>query len=119
MQAIIIAFTLKGQDFEKIEKVLAEISSKKLHPILAIHGFMPRRVLIEKNFPLNVVNALDKHFPMQLNMYYDGQPLRQEMAVVGRKLDATVHLIGEMKEGVAEEIDLYKREGLAIRGYPI
>jgi hypothetical protein len=112
MKAIVIAFTLKGQDFENILPQLRKVSEENPSCIL-IHGFLPRRVLEEKHIPTDVVNALENLFPVQLNMFNE-KPLREEMVDVAKKLEATVYVIGEVKEGVAEEVELYKAAGLPV-----
>lgn len=121
MKAIILAFTLKGQDFLRIKSILISLVNKLApfeHPTIAIHGFMPRKELLERGFPLDVVDTLDNLFPIQLNLYQH-KPLREQIANVGSSLSATVHVIGEIKEGVAEEIELYKSMGLQIITHPI
>lgn len=114
MQSIIIAFTLKGQNFKQIAAIL-NLMADDFHPAetILIHGFLPRRILMEKSIPTDVVDTLEKYFPCQLNLFYDG-PLRKEMAEVGKSLQAAVYVIGEPAEGVAEEVALYKAAGLGI-----
>ncbi len=119
MKTIIIAFTLKGQDFGKIERKIEEIAGQPPTPTLLIHGFLPRKVLLEKNIPTIVIDALDKYFPIQLNMYADGKPLRNDMAILAKKLDAVVHVIGEIKEGVLEEVQYYQSFGVSIQHHEL
>ncbi len=112
MKAIVIAFTLKEQSFETILPHLVKISEENPN-VIAIHGFLPRRELEAKNIPCDVVNALENLFPVILNMYNE-KTLREEMVDVAVKLGATVHVIGEIKEGVAEEVALYQIAGVPI-----
>lgn len=121
MNAIILAFTLKGQEWnlikDSIERV-AYLAFLEDSPTVLIHGFLPRKVVLEKSFPTDVIDALDEFFPIQLNLYKD-QPLRSEMAVVGKALNAKVYIIGEVKEGVAEEEKFYKENGMEIIYIPL
>lgn len=112
IKAIVVAFTLKGQAFENILPKLVKLSEENPDAIL-IHGFLPRKVLEEKQIPTDVVNALENLFPVQLNMYNE-KPLREEMVSVAKKLEATVYVIGEIKEGVAEEVELYRTENIPV-----
>lgn len=121
MKCIIIAFTLKGQDFKKIEQQLTGLGNKlnnKGELIVCIHGFMPRKTVEENGWPADVSNALDWIFPVQLNMY-NGKPLREEMVIFGKAVNAVVYVIGEVKEGVQEEVNLYRAAGLTIEYLPI
>lgn len=106
MQFIIISFTLKGQDFWKIKNKLQDIAKQNPDAIL-IHGFMPRKEVISKGFSTDVLDTLDTLFPIQLNMYKDGKPMREEMVKLSCKLNASIYFIGEIKEGVLEEHELY------------
>ena len=119
METIIVAFTLKGQDFEQIRLKLAVLAGKLPNPTLLIHGFLPKAVLEEKKIPTDVIDALTEYFPLQLNMFANGKPLRAEMAEIASKLNATVYVIGEIKEGVAEEKALYEGKGVKVIHLPI
>ena len=112
MKAIVIAFTLKDQPFETILPNLIKIAEDNPDAIV-IHGFMPRAELEARNFSCDVVNALENLFPVRLNMYNE-KPLRNEMVDAAAKLGAQVYVIGEIKEGVAEEVALYHDAGLSI-----
>ena len=70
-------------------------------------------MLEERSIPTDVVNALENLFPVQLNMYNE-KPLREEMVQVAAKLEATVYVIGDIKEGVAEEVALYEAANLPV-----
>lgn len=118
MKAIVIAFTLKGQPFEKILAQLEKIAQENPTQIL-LHSFMPRALVVEKGFPTIVLDAIDKLFPIQLNMFLHGAPLRTEMAEVAAKLEATVYVVGEIKEGVAEDVERYKEMGLPVINYQL
>lgn len=116
MQAVVLAFTLKGQDEEKIVLRIREI--RQLYPkVILIHGFMPRKLVEEKGWSTKIIDELEQ-FPVRLNMY-DGKPLREEMATVASKLKANVIVIGEIKEGVLEEVNLYKQKFLEVYNYSI
>jgi hypothetical protein len=117
MNAIILAFTLKGQDQDKIIKRIESLGEVYAENI-CIHGFMPLATVIEKQFDPAIVYAIKKAFPVQLNMY-DDVPLRTEMADVGKKLGAKVVVVGDIKEGVKEEVDLYKTHNLEIVHFPL
>lgn len=122
MKAIIIAFTLKGQDFAKIKEQISLLSMKSGENTLLIHGFMPENEVLKRKFSTDVVDCLAAEFPVQCNMYLpgpDGGPLRLEMAEIGKKLDATVYVIGDAKEGVHEEVLLYEKAGLTITYIPL
>jgi hypothetical protein len=112
MKTIGISFTLKGQDQEKIFSALETIAKKHGNSLL-VHGFLPRKIVEEKQFPTDVVDKLEALFPLQLNLWKE-KPLRVEMAEVLSRLGGKVYVIGEVKEGVEEEISLYKAKGLEI-----
>lgn len=113
MEAIVLAFTLKGQKFEDIANAIKLIGSKTGNNNILIHGFMPRKEVEERKFDTSVLDFLEDFFPIRLNMYF-GTPLRDDMADVATKLKATVYAIGEIKDGVKEEVDLYRAAGLTI-----
>jgi hypothetical protein len=117
MEAIVVAFTLKGQDQSKIFQRLIDVAENNPNKIL-IHGFLPRKIVEEKNIPTDVVDTLEALFPVQLNMF-DKAPLRAEMVEVAKKLNAKVYIIGEVKEGVKEEADLYNAASLEIIHLPL
>lgn len=114
MNAAVIAFTLKGQNFQKIEAQLQKLHNELSPNTVLIHGFLPRRVALDKNIPLDVIDALAEYFPIQLNMHDGEKVLRDEMAEVAQRLGAVVYVIGGIKEGVSEEISLYENKGLEI-----
>lgn len=112
MYAIAISLTLKEQDKNEILSLLEYLAYHLKgadKPVVLVHGFLPRRVVLEKGFSTSVVDALDKLFPIQLNLW-DGVPLRQEMADVLERLNGDAYVIGDVKEGVAEEVNLYERK---------
>jgi hypothetical protein len=112
MKFIAIAFTLKGQNQQELFKLLDQV--KELEPeAVLIHGFLPRSVVVARQLPTDVVDKLHSLFPVQINLF-NGQPLRHCMAEVAYATDATVYALGDIKEGVAEEIDLYRARGLNI-----
>lgn len=118
LKAIVIAFTLKGQDEKKIVKRIEEVAQRQPHSIL-IHGFLPRKRVVEQKWSTGIVDALDKHFPNQLNMFGFGKNWREDMAQAAKALNANILVIGEEKEGVAEEVKLYKELGLSVYYYKL
>lgn len=118
MEAIVLAFTLKGQDSNEIVKQIDKIGTTHRQYIV-IHGFMPRKEVEKQGWSTAIVDALERNFPVPLNMYADGKPLREEMAEIAGKLRAVVLVIGEEKEGVAEEVALYKALSLTVYNYPL
>lgn len=117
MDAIILAFTLKGQDQEKILSKLESVAVAYADNI-CIHGFMPLNVVLERQYDPTIAQMIKHHFPVTLNMY-DDVPLRHEMAITGEKLKARVVVIGKIEEGVKEEVDLYKTHNLEIIHFPL
>lgn len=113
MKAIVIAFTLKEQELQAIFSKLQLIKGIEPEAIL-IHGFMPRREVLERGYSTELLDRLDELYPIQLNMWKGGMPLRPAMAGVAADLEADVYVIGDMKYGVAEEVDLYRNYGLNI-----
>jgi hypothetical protein len=118
MKAIVLAFTLKDQDFEKIKFQISKIKERVGKDVILIHGFMPAEVARQKGFPTHVSNCLNKHFPVQLNMYNKGT-LRTQMAVIASKLDADVYVIGNVTGGVSEEVNLYREFNRNIRYFSL
>lgn len=114
MQTIIIAFTLKGQSFDKIKAALVQIANEGENPRLLLHGFMPRKLVEAKGFSTEVVDALEELFPIQTNFFYNGTVMRHSMRIYGEMLSAKVYVIGPVIEGVKEEVELYQSAGLEI-----
>ena len=122
MKLIAIAFTLKGQSFDDIKSSLTELSGQlgsKSGNVVLVHGFMPRQAVIDKGFGTEVVDTLAELFPLQLNCYSDGAPQRKQMADVLKSFKGDIYTIGEVKEGVAEEVDLYKANNIRILTLPL
>jgi hypothetical protein len=112
LKYIVIAFTLKGQDQQEIFKMLDHV--KELEPdVVLIHGFLPRRIVMEKQFATDVVDKLDSLFPNQINLF-NGQPLRLCMTEVATATRAKVYVLGDIREGVKDEVDLYRMRDLEI-----
>ncbi len=111
--AIVIAFTLKGQDFHKKILPVLEVIAKNNPDAFCIHGFMPKHVLEEKGLSMGVCDALYKLFPWQLNIYNNGVA-RHEMARITSLLNAQVYVIGDVIDGVKEEVEMYEILGLTI-----
>lgn len=118
MKAIVLAFTLKDQDQDQIIKRLKSVCGL-FRDHIVIHGFMPRKVLEEKGFSTAIVDTLDECFPVQLNMFMNGAPLRDEMGLTALRLDAKVIVIGKIAHGVKEEIDHYKTFHREIVEFPL
>lgn len=118
MKAIVLAFTLKGQEFHKISDALQTVKEKVGEDTVVIHGFMPRLEIEKRGFSTEVVDMLETTFPIRLNVY-NGKPLRSEMAELASKLEAKVYVVGEVKEGVLEEVNFYKEQGLEIVEIPL
>jgi hypothetical protein len=118
MKAIVIAFSLKHQSFDEIRYSVQAIREYHKEEVILIHGFMPKKEIKKRGFSDQVGILFRKHFPIQLNMYCDGV-LRLEMAEVACMLDATIYVIGEIKGGVKEELDLYKMYELKIIEMPL
>jgi hypothetical protein len=119
MKSIVLAFTLKGQDFHKISDALQIVKEQIGTDTIVIHGFMPKAEVEKRGFSTEVVDLLETTFPVRLNMYNNGKPLRTEMAEVATKLQAKVYIVGEIKEGVAEEVNYYKEHSLEIVEVPL
>lgn len=117
MKTLILAFTLKGQSESEILQVVKEIADRNPNSIL-IHGFLPRKVVVEKGFSTTVVDALEKNFPVQLNMWNE-KPLRNEMVDIAKRLGAEIFVIGDIKEGVEEEVNLYKEAGMTFTQFAL
>ena len=113
MRAIVLAFTLKGQEFPLIAEGIKKVAEEVGENVILIHGFMPREEVSKRGFSTEVLDLLETTFPVRLNMY-NQKPLRNEMASVAKSLQATVFVIGEIKEGVAEELELYRNHALEI-----
>ncbi|MDR0874210.1 MAG: hypothetical protein LBN27_12220 [Prevotellaceae bacterium] len=118
MKSIILSFSLKGQEFSEIKERILEIKKNLHEDAMLIHGFMPRKEIEEKGFSMEVNDFFDEHFPLKLNMY-NGGVLRKEMAKIGSELKADVFVIGEIKAGVKEEVDLYRSFNLPIIEVPL
>lgn len=121
MKFIAISFTLKDQPFDSIRETLERISLN--HGAISgncclVHGFMPRSVVIEKGFGTEVVDALDALFPFQLNCYV-GAPKRITMAQIIKEQKGTVYLVGDIKDGVAEEAALYREATPFVVSLPV
>lgn len=117
MKSIVLSFTLKGQDQQAIIDAIHRVAIDHPNHIL-VHGFMPKEIVLEKGFSTEIVDALQRGFPVQLNMYNNG-PMRQEMMEVAKQLRSKIVVIGEIKEGVAEEVELYRLTDLEILELPI
>lgn len=117
-----VAFTLKGQTFDKIlpllEKIKEALTANNEKAAL-VHGFLPKHVVLEKGFPTDVVNSLEEKFPVQVNFCPGGKVDRTGMAEFMKELGGTVYVIGEEVEGVAEEVALYEKSGVRIKRVPL
>lgn len=116
-KVIAVSFTLKGQDFAKIAEALRNIKQGFPDNTLCVHGFMPKEVVEEKGFSTEVVDTLDEIFPHQKCFFNKetGKPNREKMAEYVKATGATVFIVGEANEGVAEELEFYKNTGNTIK----
>lgn len=109
-QYLAISFTLKGQDADNIIKVVEKIASENPNAIL-INGFMPLDVVNKKGFDPKIAQSLNDNFPAKLDFYdrASDAPLRDEMVKIASVTGAKVYIIGKITDGVAQELELYKR----------
>lgn len=108
---ISLSFTLKGQDLSKIEQALLKVKEDFDDGDLTIvHGFLPREVVIQKNFDTGLVDMLDKHFPKQYNLFdvKENKPLREQIAHFINSNNGKAIFVGEIKDGVEEEFHIYQ-----------
>lgn len=116
MKYVAVSFTLKGQAFADIYKVLEMISNQvggKSGDTILVHGFMPRDIVLDKGFTTNVLDGLWELFPVQINCYSNG-PERQRMAHILKETKGSVFTVGSVIEGVAEEVALYEGAGITV-----
>jgi len=122
MKFIAVSFTIKGQKMSDIKPVLEQLSEryggKSGHTVL-IHGFMPRHAVVEKGFSTELVDTLDELFPEQVGCYHNGKPNRDAMVAIVADSGAEVYAIGEIIEGVAEEVKLYREAGIHVSELPL
>lgn len=118
MKVVVLAFTLKGQDFAQIADTARKLKSD-LGDAVLIHGFMPRDEVESRGFSTEVVDLLKELFPVQLNMYSNGSPMRSEMAFLAKKMGAKVYVLGSIIEGVEQEVEMYQNARLDINHVPI
>lgn len=117
-----VSFTLKGQDFAKIAPILEKISKDIAgtgKTAILVNGFMPKHVVLEKGFDTVVVNTLEELFPIQINCYHKGRPDREEMSDILKETGGNAYLIGDLKEGVKEEWEIYTEKGVPTMQYTI
>jgi len=112
MEAIAISFSLKDQNRHAIFSKLAEIATLQNISVV-IHGNLPRQEVLRRHLPTDLVDKLDELFPIQLNMW-NAKVLRQDMGEIATRLNAEVFVIGQVKGGVEEEINIYTSKGLKI-----
>jgi hypothetical protein len=118
MKAIVIAFSLKEQNFLAISERVKGIAKCHGSNVILIHGFMNKKEIKKRKLPDKVGTLFRRYFPIQLNMYNNGV-LRKEMAETAKELGATVYVVGEIKGGVAEEVELYDNIDLKIINIPL
>lgn len=102
---------MKDQPFEQIKPTLEYLSKAlgaQVGLVCLVHGFMPREVVVEKGYSTDVVDTLKELFPIQMNLYEESGPKRDLMASVLRQNNGVAYTIGEVKEGVMEEVKLYE-----------
>ena len=113
MKTIAISFSLRGQQLEDIYPFLKDIN-ESAGPCLLIHGNLPRKEVIKRGLPTDMIDMLDELFPIQLN-FWDQKVLREEMGNYAKTLGAEVYIIGDVKDGVKDEENIYKSKGLPIK----
>lgn len=121
MEAIVIAFTLKGQELKKIIPQIISIHKKHKRAVL-LHGFMNRKTVVRSGYDTTLVDALYSIFPWQFNFYnpaYENPVRRDELAAVAKVLNAQVYIIGDIVDGVKAEYELYSKMGLMIEKVPL
>lgn len=117
-----ISFTLKGTNWDRIAEKIATIAkgyADEQQKVILVHGFMPRDVVMYKGFDTKVIDLLNQKFPLTLNLYRDGAPLRDEMAELLSSKKGTVYVIGPIIEGVATEVAEYRMKGINIIEVPL
>ena len=122
IDTIAIAFTLKGQTFEEIKPALhklSELLGGKEGRVVLAHGFMTRQAVVEKGFSPEVVDALAELFPFQAGFFVNGKPQRNLMADFLKKTEGVVYAIGEIKEGVLVEVELYESMQIPVYRLPL
>lgn len=124
MKFIAISFTIKGQKMSDIKPVLEQLSERyaaKSGKTALIHGFMPRHAVVEKGFSTELVDTLDELFPEQVSCYQfsTGKPNREAMMAIVADSGAEVYAIGDIIEGVAEEVKLYREAGVHVSELPL
>jgi len=114
VKSLVIAFTLKGQDFNvQIRPVVQAIKAKHPNADVLVNGFMPRAVVEQKGYDTSVCDCFDSLFPHQLSIYdVKTGPQRHFMARLARELRAKVYIIGDVVDGVKEEAEYYSAYGL-------
>lgn len=118
MKTIVIAFTLKNQDEHLIAGGIKKIY-EKVGACIVLSGHLPTVLVNRKKFDNFISNQLDLYFPMRLCLNDGVQVFRKELAAMAMKLDAEVYVIGEIRDGVKEEIDLYTEAGLPVHEIPL
>jgi len=115
LKHIVIAFTLKGQEFASIAPVLEKIAALNPDAEL-IHGFMSRADIEAKGFSTEVIDKLDELFAgRQISFYEDNVgPNREAMKNYAYQNSATAYVIGNVKEGVKEEIISYIKANIKV-----
>lgn len=111
-------FTIKGQSVEEIKQAFADfVVDQHFYPNVGImhHCFLPRKIVTEKGFPTELVDFLDEVTPRNV-CWNDGiTDIHDHRLSMIQHMTATNGLaifIGEIKEGVAEELDLCHKWGL-------
>ena len=120
MKTVVLSFTLKGQDLNRIIGKIIEIKEAEGDCFL-ISGHMPRHVVQMRGYNLELVMCFEHYFPMQANFFdfHTNSVRRTEMADLARLTRATVYCIGAEVEGVAEELALYRSKGLPIKMFAL
>lgn len=112
---IVIAFTLKGQEFEHIAPVIEMIA--RINPAATlIHGFMSRADVEKKGFKDDINDKFEELFGnRQISFYEDNAGVNREaMKNFAYENKAEVYVIGNVKDGVKEELIAYIKANLSV-----
>jgi len=122
---IAVSFTLNNQSFERISSVFYELVDNLEDyygkNLFIIHGFLPREVVELMNYPTSIVDMFDEKFPnRQINCHdFDLTKMRLDLAQYIRYFKADVYVIGDIREGVADEVANYQAMGIKVNQLPI
>lgn len=119
-----ISFSTKANNWAKLKKAIVDLAdaldrSKLNKKVILVHAFMPRALLADKGIDTNALDLLEDKFPLRINCYHGGAPMREEMANLLKANNGEVYVIGAQIEGVATEVAEYRMQGIKITSIPI